>query len=260
MSALAPVIERVVALRFSKMDPEFFDSFRIAWKTYMESLGYQEEIINNWSAKLPVSEAGKMPDLSKTIVTLNKTHRFWNPDKTFCAQFFSDCLTFNLVSKSQTPGSYTQLKELAGKFFPQWSEITKVHITEVALQYINKFNKEHIAPFMNQANTIHLGDAFTVFSLPPPLGAQIQFPYRHDFTLDHSKNKISCYLTVNVVIGNLGPQDNSFNINLVAQHKPGKAWEGQSLWPVVDALHEEIIIAFKAILTPKMLEYCGVTL
>lgn len=260
----APVIERVVVFRYPRMESEIFNGFRHTWKDCLENAGFEEEVINSWSVKLPTSEDNKMPDLTKLSVNHNKAYRFWNKEKSFCTQFYADCLTFNLLSKPHKPGKYEQLKVQTEQLLPQWLGLTKIRFTEIALQYINDFTSNHLKPFINDDGSVQLGHAFTVFTLPPKLGTQIQLPYRLDFILDHKKNAVPCKLNVNVILNQI-PKDaasptNVFDINFLAQHNPAKNADTSQPWAILDSLHEEIITAFRNILTREMLNVCEIEL
>ncbi len=265
MSVPVPVVERVAVFRFPRMDSETFDSMRLAWKDLMATSGFGEEVIDRWSAQMPTPEAGKVPDLTKTVLNLSKTHRFWSADRTFCTQVFTDCLTFNLVSKPSVAGSYAQLKDMTMQFLPKWNEIAKTDFNEIALQYLNGFKQSHMDIFTTKDGTTRLSEAFTVFILPGNLGTQVHYPYRHDFTLDHSRNTVPCKLTVNVALNQVSaktdPKANVCDINFLALHTPRvKNMAIDTVGAVLDALHDEITTAFKTILTPAMIKVCGVSL
>ena len=260
-----PVAERVAVFRFPRMDSETFERVRLAWKALMTASGHEEEVIDKWSAKLPTPEAGKVPDLSKTVLNLSKIHRFWCADKTFCTQVFPDCLTFNIVSRPGVPGSYQQLHDMTLMSLPNWNEIANTAFNEIAVQYINGFKTSHLDMFTSKENgTIRLGEAFTLFTLPSQLGTQIKFPYRHDFTLDHGDSAVPCNLSVNAALNQLpkpvDPKANVCDINFLAQHVPRvKNLSIEEIGKILNALHSEIAAAFKVILKPAMLEVCGIS-
>lgn len=262
MPASAPVTERVAIFRFPRMDAEKYDDIRCAWNECLAAMAYTEETINNWSVQLPPITPGCLPDLSKTELNLNKGYRYWRPDKRFCSQLYPDFLTFNLISKPDAPGSYPDLKQVASDLLIKWRKGFQDPFTEISLQYVNVFTEEHMRPFKSAPDTIEAGRAFKVWQFPSGLGPRFRFPYHLDFILDHHEKSVPCDVHVSIALGEKAKKNsavaNAYTINLVAQYCQMQSGAKPDEWQTMDALHDEIRSAFKAIIGDEMLQICGV--
>ena len=166
----APIKERIVVLRYARMDDEVYRNVCDALFPYLESSFEQDpfvkERLNTPSVTMPLPTIGEQePDWAQVRVAIDQTYRFWNGSRTRCIQFFKDYLTVNLIeakSVCKAAGSHEELFDFFLKVLPFISQHAKAFkMTGAGLDYLNVLSEDQLFQYLtNDGKTLELAHLF----------------------------------------------------------------------------------------------------
>lgn len=165
----APIKERIVVLRFVRMDDEVYRNMCDALASFLEksfvSDPFKSERLNFPSVTVPLPTTGEEePDWSQVKVAIDRTYRFWNKSRTRCIQFFKDYLTVNLIveSNGKGPGSHEELFDFFLLVLPFISEHAKsFKLTSAGVDYQNMLSGNQLSQYLtNEGKKLEIARLF----------------------------------------------------------------------------------------------------
>ena len=151
----APIKERIVVLRYKRLDETQYREIYDSLTTFMSSsaeVPYVAERLNFPHATLPVPTTGEHdPDWAQFKVAIEYNYRFWNQSRTRCVQLFHDYMTVNLIEndKRDVPGSHEELFAFFETILPFISKHRKSFaLTSAGIDYFNHLDSAQLAPYL----------------------------------------------------------------------------------------------------------------
>lgn len=163
-----PVVERALAFSCT-LTEEAFQTKLASWGERVKQAFPSSKIQRQW--QIQIAEKNGMPFLSSDGQKLTTKYQFFQQsgeDKKQCIQVWQDKISFNLFGSVESPRSFTELREIANTWAPQWAShfgISSVH--GIRLEYVNLLSPKTVPRFCSDGK-IRLGEILTAFKVPGP--------------------------------------------------------------------------------------------
>jgi len=259
MSVSPPVIERVIACRYPVIDPERFADARKRWQAEIGGLGFESKVVKNWNINIPPDPQTQGPDLAHASLLLNEGYLYQRADNAVLRPQ-PDLFSVNVRGAVET--NFEKTEQLALQFIPQWLNTAEIGMpSSVGLVYVDQFTDAHFIPFVASDGILNLSEVFRSPFFSPMQGATFVPPLhqRYSWMLPKSpraglsiqldfplpeKAKQLCAKLMTTTTWRLADEDD-FSLERFKE--------------IVQRLHHMHTASFQKMLTPAMLEHCGIT-
>lgn len=267
----APIKERIVVLRYKRLDVEAYrricDMLKGFLLAKLSDLSFSEERINSPEVTVPVPTVGAQePDWSKLKVSIDRQSRFWNAQHTRCVQFFRDYLTINCIVPSPSkPGSYSELKEFFVALLPFLRENAKAFkILTAGIDYENRLDDLHLQAFLKDGGQrLELQELFNCFRVGPRIdGADFVTPINQktSWTSLPDTTPYAYRLTESIEVPATKATDGwRVRVLLSASSAQFPGLDSDSVQDFFDCMHGVIDAGFHATFTETALKEIGVS-
>ena len=256
MTIKPPVVERAIACRFPRIEPEAFLSAKKRWQSEMVGGGFEESVVKHWEIKIPAESTGG-PDLAKATMALREEFQYKKDGNTIlrpCQDLFS----VNLIGADNT--SFDQAAQLAEKYIPKWLEIAHIlQPIEVELIYVDEFNGAHFSPFILDNGELNLHGIFKLPIFSPFSGGVFVVPLSQKYAW---KRREAPNVLFSVAIDISSPRPNHYFARLfqTAAQTLGQNDHDlkKSIKSILRDLHNMHLESFQGMLTSAMLKHCDI--